>query len=128
MPASVRWDNDEKTIIRQKLVGDWTYEEYIRSAAETQELTGSMTHTVHVIIDFTESRAYPSRLLAAGQALDRNFPSNQGTVTLIQCPAYVRAVFDIVVRLYPKIGSNSAHVNTLEEAYTFIHQYEAATE
>jgi hypothetical protein len=125
MPASVTWDNDDKTIIRQQLIGDWTYEEYVKSAVETQELTGSQPHTVHVIVDFTLSKSYPSRLLAAGQTLDRNLPTNQGTVTVIQCPMYIRAVFDILVRLYPKVGNNSAQVESLEEAYAFIREYEA---
>jgi hypothetical protein len=125
MPASVNWDNEEKTIIRQQLIGDWTYNDYIASAAETQTLTASVPHTVHVIVDFSASTSYPTRLLSAGPGLDRNLPTNQGTVTLIQCPPYVRAVFDIVVKLYPKIGANSAYVESLEEAYAFIRAYDA---
>jgi hypothetical protein len=126
MPASVTWDNEERTIIHQKLVGEWTFEDYTKSAAETQELTASMSHTVHVIVDFTESTGYPTRLLAAGQALDRNLPTNQGSVFVVKCPPYIQAVFDIVVKLYPKVGQNAYYVETVEEAYSIIRQNEGA--
>lgn len=124
MPALITWENAEKTIIRHQLIGDWTYEEYSKTAAETQELTGSVSHTVHVIVDFTESISYPTRLLAAGQALDRNLPPNQGMLFVVKCPPYIRAVFDIIIKLYPKTGSNAHYVETLEEAFEIIRQHE----
>lgn len=126
MPALVTWENAEKTIIRHQLIGDWTYEEYSKTAAETQALTASVPHTVHVIVDFSQSISYPTRMLAAGQALDRNLPANQGLLCVIKCPPYIQAVFDIMVKLYPKMGQNVYNVETLEEAFDIIRQNEGA--
>jgi hypothetical protein len=125
MPASVGWENEEKTIIRQQLMGDWTFEEYTTSARETQTLTGSMSHTVHVIIDFTASTSHPTKLLSVGSSLDRNLPTNQGVVVVIQVPAYVRALFQVMGKLYPKVTQNSYEVNTLDEAFAIIREHEA---
>jgi hypothetical protein len=125
MPASVAWENVEKTIIRQQLIGNWSFEEYMKSASETQTLTASQPHTVHVIIDFTASDSHPTRLLAAGNSLDRNLPSNQGIVVVVQCPTYVQAVFEILVKMYPRVGANSFNAESLEEAYALIRQHEA---
>lgn len=99
MPASVDWENAEKTIIRQRLIGNWTFEEYMASARQTQAVTGSVPHTVHVIIDFSESQSHPTKMLAAGTTLDRNFPSNQGLLFSIQCPPYIRALFKVMSKL-----------------------------
>jgi hypothetical protein len=126
MPALVTWENTDQTVIRHQLIGDWTFEEYSKTAAETQELTASVSHTVHVIVDFSQSTSYPTRLLAAGQALDRNLPPNQGLLFVVKCPPYIRAVFDIVVKLYPKVGSNAYYLERLEEAFEIIRQHEAA--
>jgi hypothetical protein len=120
MPTCVNWDDAAHTIIRQQLIGKWTYEEYFSSGAETQRLTSSVPHTVHVIVDFSGSIAYDTKVLAAAQSFDRNFPPNQGCLVLIQCPAYIQAVFDIATRLYPRIGENAKYVASLEEAYRFI--------
>lgn len=125
MPASVDWENAEKTIIRQRLMGDWTFEEYMASARQTQAMTGSVSHTVHVIIDFSESQSHPTKMLAAGTTLDRNFPANQGLLFSVQCPPYIRALFEVMSKLYPKIGQNSFEVHTVEEALAIIQAREA---
>jgi hypothetical protein len=127
MPAIVGWENAEKTIIRQQLTGDWTFEEYTNSAKETQMLTGSVAHTVHVIIDFTETKSYPTKMLSVGSSLDRNLPANQGVVVVIQVPAYIRALFEVMGKLYPKVTQNSFEANSLEEAHAIIRKHEAET-
>lgn len=105
-------------------MGDWTFEDYTASARETQTLTGSVPLRVPVIIDFTESKSYPTKLLSVESSLDRNLPANQGFLFVIQCPLYIRAVFDIMSKLYPKIAQNSFDVNTFEEALVGIRQHE----
>ena len=107
------------------MIGDWTFEDYMSSAKETQALTASVPHTVHVIIDFSRSRSYPTKMLSAGSSLDRNLPPNQGMLLVVQVPPYIRAVFDIMSKLYPKIAENSFEVNSLEEALAKIRQHEA---
>lgn len=121
MPASVDWDDASQTTVRQQLVGDWTFDEYLSSGKKTQELTSSVSHTVHVIVDFTRSTSYDTKVLAAAQSFDHNFPDNQGCLVLVQCPAYIRAVFDIATRLYPRIGENAEYVDSLADAYAFIY-------
>jgi hypothetical protein len=127
MPTFVGWENAEKTIIRQQLIGDWTFEEYMLSAKETQTLTASMPHTVHVIIDFSASVSHPTKMLSAGNSLDRNLPKNQGLLVAIQCPPYIRAVFEVMSKLYPKIAQNSFDADSLDEAFAIIREREAGT-
>lgn len=124
MPACVGWDNDEKTIIRQQLFGDWTFDDYVTSLAELQRLTVSMPHTVNVIVDYTESKSHPRKILAAAQTLNRNFPANEGIVMIVQGPPYINAAFEVIFKMYPQIGQNIHHVNSLEEAYSAIQRYE----
>lgn len=125
MPASVDWDNEQKTIIRQQIFGDWTFEDYMTSVTELQRLTASMPHTVNVIVDYTESKTYPRKILAIAQTLDRNFPANEGIVMIVQGPPYITAVFEVIFKLYRRVGQNIHHVNSLEEACAAIHEYEA---
>lgn len=124
MPASVAWDDAAQTIIRQQLIGNWTFEDYLSSGSEMQALTSSVTHTAHVIVDFSCSTSYDTKVLAAAQSFDRNFPSNQGCLMIVQCPPYIRAVFDIATRLYPRIGQNARYVESLADAYAFIYDHE----
>jgi hypothetical protein len=125
MPASVCWDNEQKTIVRQQLFGDWTFDDYIMSLGELQRLTASMSHTVNVIVDYTESKSYPRKIIAAAQTLHRNFPTNEGIVMIVQGPPYITAAFEVIFKLYPKLGQNIHHVDSLEDAYAAIHLYEA---
>jgi hypothetical protein len=127
MPASVCWENEQKTIIRQQLYGDWTFEDYMTSLAELQRLTASMPHIVNVIVDYTETKTYPSKILAAAQTLDRNFPANEGIVMIVQGPPYINAAFEVIFKLSPKLAQKVHHVDSLEEAYHAIHRYEAQT-
>ena len=127
MPACVCWDNEQKTIIRQQLFGDWKFDDYIKSLAELQRLTASMPHTVNVIVDYTESKTYPRKILAAAQTLDRNFPANEGIVMIVQGPPYINAAFEVIFKLSPKLAQKIHHVNSLQEAYQAIHEYEAET-
>lgn len=124
MPACVGWDNEQKTIIRQQFFGDWTFEDYVTSSTELQRLTASMPHTVNVIVDYTESKTYPRKILAAAQTLSRNFPVNEGVVMIVQGPPYILAAFEVIFKLCPKSGKNVHHVDSLEDAYAAIQRYE----
>ena len=127
MPASVCWDNEQKTIIRQRLFGDWTFEDYMMSLGELQCLTASMPHTVNVIVDYTESKSYPRKIIAAAQRLNRNFPVNEGIVMIVQGPPYINAAFEVIFKLYPRLSQNIHHVDSLDAAYEAIDRYEAET-
>lgn len=120
MPACVNWDNEIRTIIRHQLIGDWTLEEYLSSGRETQELTSSRPHQVHVIVDFSRSTSYDTKILAAAPIFNRDFPTNQGCLVVIQCPPYIRLIFDIATHLYPRIGEKAEYVASLQEAHAFI--------
>lgn len=59
MPATFEWFNDEKTIMVERFVGDWTWEEFSDCIQGAITLIKEVEHDVIAIADYSESGGMP---------------------------------------------------------------------
>jgi len=64
MPIQVVWDNEEKTIIRYIIEGNWTWDEMNRAVATSNAMLDAAEGKIHFIHDMRESRGVPSGALS----------------------------------------------------------------
>ena len=123
MSIKVSWDNPEKTVIRQDISGYWTAEEYVDSVLEMYDTMKTVTQTVDIIVDMTQIRNFPTRMLASAPRFNTQLPPNRGLTIGINVPRHLVSIVRIALRLYPRLGRNLNFVNTVEDAYNIIERY-----
>ena len=119
MPIDVFWDDGEKTIIRARFVGDWTWTEYHAANAQMMQMATEIDHLFDVISDLTESNGLPAGNLLAeiGRGHNITAPNQRSTVT-VQIPKIVKTLRPIIVQITR--NDNRFQADSLEEAYAII--------
>jgi hypothetical protein len=123
MPVSVYWVDEAQTIIRRDHIGEWTVAEVEQSTYDIEVMSKSMQHTFHLIFNFTDSRTFPTKVLAAARGASQSISPYQGLVIAVKMPMYLQALAHIAGRIYPKLAQNTFLVDTIEAAYALIDEY-----
>jgi hypothetical protein len=129
MPVSVKWDNDDKTIICWVFEGNWTWEEYYdqRNAANAE--IASAGHRVDMIVDMRTSKILPSGAMTHGKNAIASTPPNLGITVFVGLNTVLRVFYNMFSSLYGRLLSDkqldTVIVATLDEAYTIIQQRRA---
>lgn len=76
MEIAVRWENPQKTIIRQVYSATWDWDEYLASFARINELAAEVTYPIGVIAETSAIRRIPPNALMHGSSALSNLPSN----------------------------------------------------
>lgn len=128
MSINVMWDTDPrftpKTIIYWHFAAHWTWQDFMQANDESVTLAQSVPHTVHTIVDFTESRYFPHKGLLSGisRAIQRQ-AERRGYVVTVRTPNVILAFDRTVRKLHPQIEGRYLHAETVEEAYqTILHR------
>jgi len=131
MPVEVRWDEEDPTIIRIDVVGDWTWEEYDASTDILQAMILSVEERVDIIADLRQTGAMPPVDISTSIRYMRRSrdsrPANFGITVNIGGNAFIKEVFktmDIIDVNKPK----TAWVSTLEAARQYITEHRAAND
>ena len=124
MPIHVHWDNPEKTVIHCEYEPKWTLEEFHAMIDESYKLMTSVNHTVHLISNFTKSRAVPSRMLSIGGHVEKANPPNTGLSIIVGAGSFVKALIEIASKTFLR-DKNLYAVKTIDEAYAIIKQHQA---
>lgn len=123
MPISVYWDDEAHTIIRRDHIGEWTVAEVEQSTYDIQALSREVQHPFHIIFNFTESRTFPMKILAAAQGVEETISPYQRLVIAVKMPSYLQALAHIAGRIYPKLAENTFFVDKIETARALIQDY-----
>ena len=123
MPIEVSWGNPQKTIIHSTLNEIWTLEHGHNMIDEMYKLTSSVNHTVHVILDFTNSQSSPAKLLSAGNHIEKRSSPNMGVTIIVKANGFIKAISQLIMKLFVRDGK-LYFVDTLDEAYQIVAQYE----
>ena len=128
MTITVTWDNEDKTIVRTEISGNWTWEEYHDALTETYALVRSVDHEV-ALINLRHAGAvnprgnpYPHYSRAA-----KHMPDNQSLVVNVSSEKkMVGMVAKIMTRIFPFMPKKFFVVDTIEEARALIDKMHAA--
>jgi hypothetical protein len=123
MPIVVTWGNPEKTIIVSAFNGEWMLEDSHNMIDEMYKMTSSVTHTVHVVLDFTNSLSSPAKMLSSGSHIEKRKSSNSGVSIIVKANGFIKAITQLIMKLFVSNGK-LYFVDTLDEAYQIVAQYE----
>ncbi len=117
MSFTVRWDNEDRTIIRSEVVGDWTWDDFVAQIMGTYAMMYTVDHTVDVIADGLAGHALPpGDMMVRLRSARGERPPNLGRLVLVNAHPFVRAIWGIMNRVYPH-AHPLCFVDSLEEAY-----------
>jgi hypothetical protein len=125
MPIVVTWGDPQKTIIHSALNEVWTLEDSHNMIDEMYKMTSSVSHRVHVIIDFTNSQASPAKLLSAGNHIEKRSSPNMGISVIVKANGFLKAISQLIMKMFVK-NQKLYFADTLDEAYQLIKQHEQA--
>ena len=120
MSVTVRWYNDDKTIVLQTFGKDVTADDWREAARLSNELLTSVNYTVDIIITYTELTKLPPNLFSASKYVESMIPKNQGLVVVVATQAIIGAFNELMRRLMPKVVNDTIMVNTIEDARAYI--------
>ncbi len=123
MPIEVTWEDDKKTIIRQRFTGVWVKDEFVASTSENFEMIESVGHPVDVIMDLTENETNPLQALnifTTAQSLDKVTSLHQRAVVIVGANLAVELALKAARRIARKAAANAYVAKTVEEAHEII--------
>lgn len=83
MPISIRWENDQKTIILHELSGDVTAEDFLQLTEVSREMLDSVPHMVHFIYDRTAATSVPAQMSKIFQYAGKHVTPNMGMMVIV---------------------------------------------
>jgi hypothetical protein len=125
MPITVRWDNDAKTIIYYIFDSAWTWDEFNTIYKDVYAMLDTVEHKVHAIVDLRTSRLLPRDTLTEMRRLTYEQHKNGGITIFITANALARTFYSILSNVYRRAREIFRLVNTPEEAYAVIAEYES---
>ena len=121
MPIEVSWGNPQKTVVYTVFGETWTLEENHQMIDDMYKLTTSVTHTVHIIMDFTHSKTSPAKLLSAGRHIEKRSVPNSGISVFVKANSFLKAIAQVMMKMFMK-DVKLYFADSLEEAYQIIEQ------
>lgn len=128
MPVHVEWDNPEHTVIREDFIDPWTWEDYLVAASQDDEFIDSVDHTVHLMLNLTQTKSIPPNPFGYLQSVGADLSPNLGLILIVGGSMWAETIVNLFYKLY---GSRSEglmgvySVDTREEAYELIADHEA---
>lgn len=123
MPIFIRWDDPDKTIIRQTYDGNWDVSDMHKTFDEIQQMRAEVNHPINIIADMSYSRLASGNVLTVLSRAERIFLTEVNIAVVIGANSYLKALTNIATRLAPKALGRMHFANNVEEAYTIIERY-----
>jgi hypothetical protein len=95
------WEDEQKRVLLFVFAAKWTVEEFQEVVQKSDALMDSVSYKVDIIIDLQNGRDLPSGFIGAIRRVGRTPHRNQGIMVLVGVNMFVRAFYDVFVRLYP---------------------------
>ncbi len=127
MGVSTQWDNEEKTVIRYVYEGRWTWDEYYPAHQEAREMTKSVEHIVHVIVDVRNSTLLPKGALTHSRSALDNKPANEGITVIVGANFFIQVMANAARRIDPEPCKRYRFGSTIEEAHALLAKQEEQT-
>lgn len=122
MPASVKWLNEEKTIIIHCFEGEWLLHDYYRSLQKSNEMLETVDYKVVHFLDMIHSKGLPKGFLSALRGSSKHWHLNSGRVVMIGANPFVLAFSRLFSKINPNPKASFFIVGSIDEALGIIGQ------
>ena len=120
MPVTVEWDNEEKTVVRMRLDGNWTWDEVYPASQEGYAMLESVSYVVDLIMDMRQSRGIPnSSIFHARNTIGKRHPRT-GLTVFVGANTLFFTIWRVFNRVYASLR--------VEQQFTFADKIEEARE
>lgn len=116
MSVDVRWDNEEKTILRYNFSGFWSWEEYFPSLARGRDMMRQQAHYVCVLNDMRQAAHIPKGFITKARDVISTRPPNTGLSLFLTTSLLFKETYRVLGSIYPEIPPQYLLVETEEEA------------
>lgn len=116
MPVHIAWDNEDKTTIRYDYEGKWSWDELYNISNKALEMFKSVSHTVNVIHNLTNSTNLPSGALSHAQRFTSQNPENWGVSVVVGTSGFINGLLQVFRKVYRQFGERYFTAATLEQA------------
>lgn len=119
MPVTAKWFNEERTIILQSYTGKWTWDEWDVCNDQVHAMMDSVAHTVHTIIDLSQSGPLPPGSFTSCLSDLPRIPSathpNSGYLVFIGTTFAHEALTDVISVFFEEVGRRFLFTDTFED-------------
>lgn len=126
MAVEVKWLDTEQTVLVYTFSDPWTWDDYYETTAQGRAMLQGVDHVVVTIIDMSGSRALPPGALTHLRRVSTDRRPNPGPIILVGLNRFVRAMSDMLSRIYPLAAQRVRIVATLDEAYAVLAERQTA--
>lgn len=117
MSFALKWDNEERTIIRSEVVSAWTWDDFVAQIMGAYAMMYTVDHTVDVIADGMGGQTLPpGDMMIRLRSVRGERPPNMGRLVLVDANPFVRAIGGIMSKVYPYTRGMLRFADTLDEA------------
>lgn len=116
MPVHLKWWDNTETILHYEFVDPWDWNEYDTMLRQGRALMREKDHYVGILNDMTQTQKLPTSLLSKARGYISTKPRNTGRVIFATQNKFVVMMFQMFIRVYPKLAENYHIRATLEES------------
>lgn len=103
MPIEVRWDNEEKTVIRWIYSAAWSWEEAYWAHEHEVALIESVDHVVDAIADMRQAHGLPKGSLTMGINLMNKSHKRIDLLVVLGANRLIQNMYDMMFKLRPNL-------------------------
>jgi len=104
MSIVVKWDTEEKSIVRYEVSGRWTWDEMYQAILEAHALADSVTYKVEAIVDMSNTRHVPGGASPHAKNMLGTTHPNMGRVVIVGAGTYLRLLLETFGRVAGQVG------------------------
>jgi hypothetical protein len=116
--VEIKWDNEEKTILRYNFSGDWTWDEYLERLNEGRSMMADINHPVCVLNDMQKMGKLPPNFASTAKSVISSRPKNTGLAIFLTSNAFFKVMYRVLAQLIPNVPTDYILVTSEEEAYS----------
>jgi hypothetical protein len=126
MPIEVKWYDAEQTVILYDFSEHWTWDEMYAAVEQVTAMIASVPHRVDSIMNLTRTSIVPTGAIGHVKSLSGAIQPNFGIGVVLSRNTFIKTIFQMFSKLYPKQGSRFAVVESEEQGLAMIQAHRTA--
>jgi hypothetical protein len=115
--VEIKWDNEQKTILRYVFIGDWTWDEYLERLNEGRTMMAEIDHPVCVLNDMQKMGKLPPNFASTAKSVISSRPKNTGLAIFLTSNAFFKVMYRVLAQLIPNVPTDYILVTQEADAY-----------
>ncbi len=107
MAVEINWDDDQRTIVRMKLIGRWGWEDAYEGSKQGYDLLDSVDHVVNVIIDMRQSTGLPLLAMTHARNMIAKRHPRTGMTVFLGVNSLFLTLWKAFAKSYPQVSHSN---------------------